>query len=215
EMALPPVGDRLASGSQLVAPGVPLAGQAPARGILPFGLGRQALARTRGVGHGVVPRDLGDRLARRGRRARAVGVTPVGAVRLAHPEASAVDPDHPLRPRIAGPAVLRGGGGSRSGTRDLVVGGARLPLARREGEQQQEGRRSQRPTSATATLFTPLQARYSLPSGVAAMLRTTPPPDGMTVDEKAFERGSNRTSVFGLTPDSLYQTMPSRVTVMP
>ena len=47
------------------------------------------------------------------------------------------------------------------------------------------------------------------------MLRTTPPPDGMTVDEKAFERGSNRTSVFGLTPDSLYQTMPSGVTVMP
>jgi len=31
----------------------------------------------------------------------------------------------------------------------------------------------------TATLFTPLQARYSCPSGVATMFRTTPPPDGI------------------------------------
>ena len=31
------------------------------------------------------------------------------------------------------------------------------------------------------TLFTPLQARYSLPSGVATILRTTPPPDGIGV----------------------------------
>jgi len=37
--------------------------------------------------------------------------------------------------------------------------------------------------STTATLFTPLQAKYRrCPSGVATMLRTTPPPEGMGVE---------------------------------
>jgi hypothetical protein len=48
-------------------------------------------------------------------------------------------------------------------------------------------------------LFTPLQARYSFPSGVATMWRTTPPPDGITAVENCFVRGSKRTSVFGVT----------------
>src|SRR5438874_13587132 len=70
--------------------------------------------------------------------------------------------------------------------------------------------------STTATLFTPLQAKYRrCPSGVATMLRTTPPPEGMGVVLKCFVLGSKRTSVFGCTPDSLYHTVPSRVTAMP
>jgi hypothetical protein len=47
------------------------------------------------------------------------------------------------------------------------------------------------------------------------MFRTTPPPEGITVEEKALDFGSKRTNVFGLTPDSLYQTMPSAVTAIP
>jgi hypothetical protein len=47
------------------------------------------------------------------------------------------------------------------------------------------------------------------------MLRITPPPEGSGVVENDLVLGSNRASVFGFTPDSLYQTMPSGVTVMP
>src|SRR2546422_4282620 len=66
-----------------------------------------------------------------------------------------------------------------------------------------------------ATLFTPLSARYTLPSDVATMLRTTPPPEGIGVLENFFVRGSNLTNVFGSRPDSLYQTVPSGVTAIP
>src|SRR6266702_2193294 len=59
-----------------------------------------------------------------------------------------------------------------------------------------------------ATRFRPLQAITRLPSGVAIMLRTTPPPDGITQVWNFSVLGSKRTSVFGLTPDSLYQTTP-------
>src|ERR1700730_1648499 len=41
------------------------------------------------------------------------------------------------------------------------------------------GKSAQRARSTTPTLFTPLQAIYTRPSVVAAMLRTTPPPEGM------------------------------------
>jgi len=34
------------------------------------------------------------------------------------------------------------------------------------------------------------------------MLRTTPPPEGMGVEENCFVRRTKRTSVFGFTPDS-------------
>ena len=68
---------------------------------------------------------------------------------------------------------------------------------------------AQRAGTAIATLFTPLHARYSSPLGVATMLRTTPPPEGMEAEEKCSVRGSNRTSVFGLTPDSLNHTILS------
>lgn len=66
-----------------------------------------------------------------------------------------------------------------------------------------------------ATLFTPLSARYTLPSAVATMLRTTPPPEGIGVLENFFVRGSNLTNVFGSMPDSLNQTVPSGVTAIP
>src|SRR6516164_2082512 len=57
--------------------------------------------------------------------------------------------------------------------------------------------------STTATLFTPLQARYRRPSRVATIFRTVPPPEGMASLPNASVLGSKRTSVFGLTPDSL------------
>ena len=69
------------------------------------------------------------------------------------------------------------------------------------------------PVSTTATLFTPLQARYSRRSGVATMLRTVPPPEGICLTAKVSDFGSNLTSVFGVTPDSLYQTAPSVVAI--
>jgi len=65
------------------------------------------------------------------------------------------------------------------------------------------------------TLSTPLQAMYTRPSFVAAMLRTTPPPDGISALANVSVFGSKRTIVFGFTPYSLYHTMPSGVMVMP
>jgi hypothetical protein len=38
-------------------------------------------------------------------------------------------------------------------------------------------------------------------------LRTTPPPEGIAQDWNDSVFGSKRTSVFGVTADSLYQTM--------
>jgi hypothetical protein len=64
-------------------------------------------------------------------------------------------------------------------------------------------------------LFTPLHAKYNRPSGVATMLRTTPPPEGILCVLKLSDLGSNLTSVFGSTPDSLYQTSPSLVSAIP
>src|SRR6266542_3130301 len=58
-------------------------------------------------------------------------------------------------------------------------------------------------------------SRYNLLSGVAAMLRTTPPPEGIVSVLKLSVLGSNLTRVFGFTPDSLYQTSPSLVLVIP
>src|ERR1700688_1936077 len=71
------------------------------------------------------------------------------------------------------------------------------------------------PRSTTATLFTPLQARNSCPSGVATIFLTTPPPDGIAFVVNLSDFGSNLTSVFGFTPDSLYQTSPSFVIAIP
>jgi hypothetical protein len=45
-----------------------------------------------------------------------------------------------------------------------------------------------------------------LPSRVAIMLRTTPPPEGIAQVWNFSVFGSKRTRVLGLTPDSLYQT---------
>src|SRR3954452_22322076 len=69
-------------------------------------------------------------------------------------------------------------------------------------------------TSTSATRFAPLHASARLPSFVAIMLRTTMPPEGMIQLWNFSVFGSKRTSVFGLTPDSLYQTT-SLATVMP
>src|SRR5437667_6787060 len=73
----------------------------------------------------------------------------------------------------------------------------------------------QRSGSTTPTLLTPLQARYTRPSEVAAIFRTVPPPEGIFVRANSSVFGLKRTSVFGVTPDSLYQTMPSGVIVIP
>ena len=62
------------------------------------------------------------------------------------------------------------------------------------------------PTSTSATRLRALQASTRLPSVVAIMFRTTPPPDGITHVWNFSVWVSKRTSVFGLTPDSLYQT---------
>src|SRR5690349_7297693 len=69
--------------------------------------------------------------------------------------------------------------------------------------------------TTTPTLFTPLHAIYTRPSTVAAILRTVPPPDGIFVRAIASVLGSKRSSVFGCTPDSLYQIIPSGVMAMP
>src|SRR5204863_5625161 len=75
--------------------------------------------------------------------------------------------------------------------------------------------RRQRAGSTTPTLLTPLHAIYTRPSEVAVIFRTVPPPEGMLARAKLSVFGSNRTIVFGFTPDSLYQTIPSGVIVMP
>ena len=49
----------------------------------------------------------------------------------------------------------------------------------------------QRTRSTTPTLSTPLQAIYTLPSAVAAILRTTPPPEGMAARANLSVFGSN------------------------
>src|SRR6266446_10400423 len=73
----------------------------------------------------------------------------------------------------------------------------------------------QRAGSTTPTLLTPLHAIYTRPSEVAAIFRTVPPPEGMFARAKLSVFGSNRTIVFGFTPDSLYQTIPSGVIAIP
>ena len=47
------------------------------------------------------------------------------------------------------------------------------------------------------------------------MLRTVPPPEGIWRAPNVPDFGSNLTNVFGVTPDSLYQTSPSLVTAIP
>jgi hypothetical protein len=56
--------------------------------------------------------------------------------------------------------------------------------------------------------LTPLHAMARLPSAVRIMFRTTPPLDGMVHVWNFSVVGSKRTSVFGRTPDSLYQMIP-------
>src|ERR1051326_7634247 len=70
------------------------------------------------------------------------------------------------------------------------------------------------PNSTSATLLRPLQAMTRLlPSVVAIMLRTTPPPEGIGQVWNFSVFGSNRTSVFGVTADSLYQMMSFKATI--
>src|SRR5207248_9540729 len=100
---------------------------------------------------------------------------------------------------------------------------AAFPCARGSTDQKTQPKRvvphancfAQRWISTIATLFTPLSARYSLPSLVATMLRTTPPPEGIVHFWNCCDCGSNITNVFGFTPDSLYQTFPSCVMAIP
>src|SRR6266403_2604931 len=77
------------------------------------------------------------------------------------------------------------------------------------------GQGIQRAGSTTPTLFTPLQAIYTRPSAVATMWRTVPPPEGIAARANCSVLGLNWMSVFGFTPDSLYQTSPSGVMAIP
>src|SRR5258708_38915822 len=77
------------------------------------------------------------------------------------------------------------------------------------------GKGTQRARSPTPTLFTPLQAIYTHPSAVASMFRAVPPPDGVIARANCSGLGSNWMMVFGFTPDSLYQTIPSGVMSVP
>jgi hypothetical protein len=45
------------------------------------------------------------------------------------------------------------------------------------------------------------------------MLRTTPPPEGIAQVWNFSLAGSNRTTVFGRVPDSLYHTIPSTIVI--
>jgi hypothetical protein len=47
------------------------------------------------------------------------------------------------------------------------------------------------------------------------MFRTTPPPEGIGQVWNFLVFGLKAMSVFGLTPDSLYQTVPSLVEAIP
>src|SRR5215470_15277243 len=62
--------------------------------------------------------------------------------------------------------------------------------------------------STSPTWFIRLLAVTGLPSGVTSMLRTMSPPPGITQLWNFSVAGSKRTMVFGLAPDSLYQTAP-------
>src|SRR6266571_5188030 len=73
----------------------------------------------------------------------------------------------------------------------------------------------QRAGSTTPTLSTPLHAIYTRPSEVAAIFRTVPPPEGIFARANPSVFGSNWMMVFGFTPDSLYQTIPSGIIAMP
>src|SRR5262249_23588789 len=66
------------------------------------------------------------------------------------------------------------------------------------------------PTRTSATLLTPLSAMTRFPSGVAFMLRTTPPPPGMAQLWNFSDLISNRTSTCGRIADSTYQIAPLR-----
>src|SRR5438477_10859883 len=58
------------------------------------------------------------------------------------------------------------------------------------------------------TWLTRLLARIGLPLGRTSMLRTMSPPPGMAQLWNFSDCGSKRTMVFGLAPDSLYQSAP-------
>ena len=67
-----------------------------------------------------------------------------------------------------------------------------------------------RPIVTRPTLFRALSAITMLPSRVVIIFLTTPPPAGITQVWNLSVFGSNRTMVFGLTADSLYQITPLR-----
>src|SRR5580700_2234531 len=68
-------------------------------------------------------------------------------------------------------------------------------------------------TVTSATIFSPLSVRTSLPSAKCIMLRITPPPPGMSQVWNFSVLGSKRTNVFGFTPDSLYHTIPFTIVI--
>ena len=80
EFSLPPVGDGFSAGPENIAPGIFLADQSAVRGVFEFRFGREAFACPVGVGGGVVPGNLHDRLARIGGDAGLLWIFPSDAV---------------------------------------------------------------------------------------------------------------------------------------
>src|SRR5215470_17769322 len=66
------------------------------------------------------------------------------------------------------------------------------------------------PISTSPTMLRALSAITIFPSRVVIIFRTTPPPAGIAQLWNFSVFGSKRTSVFGLTADSLYQIAPLR-----
>src|SRR5205085_8140774 len=100
------------------------------------------------------------------------------------------------RARVPGNAEWRRELSSRIGGGDTVHG----------AEAQLTGSRSSRSLILTReTVFTRLFARTKLPSRVTEVLRTMLPPPGIAQLWNLSAFGSNRTTVFGFVPDSLYQ----------
>ena len=63
--------------------------------------------------------------------------------------------------------------------------------------------------STNAIVSTPLHASARFPLDVVAMLRTTPPPEGIGHRSNFSLLGSKRTSMFGDVADSAYQISSS------
>ena len=128
ETPLPDVRQGVQGVRRGIPPGEPGPFQAAAGGKFPFGLGRKPPARPLGIGHGVVPRDVSDRvpLAALDRGSGPFGLAPV---RPGYP-------GPPGREVRVGDRVVRGSEAQRSGYQQgrvgtRKIGGIQVPLGHR------------------------------------------------------------------------------------